>query len=177
MGLKTIASSYVDPSLQGGLTYRGNLTYLTTYLEQYWNFSGLLESSGSPMCKQIMRKALCTRYYPVCRNATGNVTVLHTICPSNCDYIAQDLCPTEWATFYTLSLMAPSGLNIRFNCSGAKTVQVVHPYCCISVALRESIKDALGAYHICILYFPIFPTSARVNFISTYVYNCTTRSF
>ena len=149
VGLKTIAFSYMNPSLQSNLTYQGNLTFLTTFLEQYWNFSGLLDSAQSPTCKRILRNALCTYYYPVCRNASGNVTVLHTICPSNCDYIAQSLCPTEWAMFYRLSLTAPSGLNLNFNCQAgaSKTVQVVNPYCCISVALCKSIKGALRACH------------------------------
>nr|BAA81715.3 protein tyrosine kinase [Ephydatia fluviatilis] len=131
VGPKTIALS------------RGNLTYLTTYLEQNLNFSGLLESTGSsPMCKQIMREALCTYYYPVCRNASGNATVLHTICPSNCDYIAQDLCPIEWATFNALPFAGHN--NLRFDCrSGApRYVQVTSPYCCIPVAIIPASTSA-----------------------------------
>ena len=134
VGPKTIFN-ITDPSVST------NLTVLTAYLEQHWNFSGVLEEIQSPSCKEIMRKALCTYYYPVCRNASGNATVPHVICPDNCNYTSRSVCPTAWERFYHLSLTAPAGFNLRLSCQVQSSVRVPpSTYCCINIASGKSVS-------------------------------------
>ena len=114
----------------------GNLTELTSILETQWD---LLSKATGPTCREALRRVLCYYYYPVCRNATA-VVPPKTVCPGNCRYVKDQLCPTEWAAVYnatlTVTSAVPSYYNLHFSeCDAALENYMYVPvaHCCLDV--------------------------------------------
>eukprot|EP00731_Ephydatia_muelleri_P038735 Em0884g3a len=101
----------------------GNLTELTSILETQWD---LLSKATGPT------------------NATA-VVPPKTVCPGNCRYVKDQLCPTEWAAVYNATLIVtsavPSYYNLHFSeCDAALENYMYVPvsHCCLDVVPTPS---------------------------------------
>ena len=114
----------------------GNLTELTSILETQWD---LLSLVTGPTCREALRRVLCYYYYPVCRNATAFVPP-KTVCPDNCRYVKDQLCPAEWAAVYNATLIEtdaiPSYYSLHFSTCKAEQENFMYvrvSHCCLDV--------------------------------------------
>lgn len=110
--------------------YGGSEALWTPFIEGL----NLLSYVQSQSCKETMRQALCTYYFPRCRNATGYQLPM-SICEQGCLQIKDNLCPLDWANVTNVTI-ANNNFRTRSvltDCSNTDQYLDGLPQCCVNL--------------------------------------------
>ena len=85
-------------------------------------------------CREVAREVVCYFYYPPCGNNT-TFDPPKSVCPDECAYIRDTVCPLEWQLASQQLAGIPNLLNtynLHFiNCSNPATFIEPLPHCCL----------------------------------------------
>ena len=115
-------------------------------------------------CREVAREVVCYFYYPPCGNST-TFEPPKSVCPDECAYIRDTVCPLEWQLASQQLAGIPNLLNtynLHFiNCSDPATYIEPLPHCCLDgiVQIGEFYANCSTQLHIAfnILLVAVFP--------------------